>query len=57
MGAENIKPSLFLRYPFQIADPTFVEITNRYPTKSKTPPFYLRSEVSYTIISHLFVYC
>jgi len=30
METENIKPSLFLRYPLQIAGPTYVEITNRY---------------------------
>jgi len=35
MGTENIKPSRVLRYPFQIAGPTFVEITNRYQPKAK----------------------
>lgn len=38
MGTENIKPSLFLRYPFQIAGPTIVEIPNRYQPKDKPHP-------------------
>jgi hypothetical protein len=55
MGTENIKPGLFLRYPFQIAGPTFVDITNRYPIKRETPPLSVRNGASYSVISHPFV--
>jgi len=45
LGTENIKPSLFLRYPFQIAGPTFVEIPNRYQPKAKPCNSFFRMQI------------
>jgi hypothetical protein len=55
MGTENIKPSLFLRYPFLIAAPAIVAISNRYPTKKETPALFMRNGAFYSIISNRFV--